>query len=123
MLFTTAEGLTQTVYNALPDGTVVQQVNRILRNNDLTILDEVGYLTLDATGSSHLFQVIAKACKTRFLIVTSNLDFQEWGALFDKPATAAAVLDRLLHHAQVATLEGESYRMRSQGAIPLAHSI
>jgi DNA replication protein DnaC len=117
VLFMTADSLTQTIYSALADGTLSQHMNRILRN-DLIILDEVGYLSLDATGSNHLFQVIAKAYETRSLIVTSNLEFQEWGELFDKPATAAAVLDRLLHHAHIITLKGESYRMRSRLRVP-----
>jgi DNA replication protein DnaC len=122
VLFTTAEDLTQTLYSALADGTLAQQIKRILRN-DVIILDEVGYLSLDSTGSNHLFQVVARAYETRSLIVTSNLEFQEWGELFDKPATAAAVLDRLLHHAHVITLRGESYRMRSRFLVPPSKAI
>ncbi|MEW6048898.1 MAG: ATP-binding protein [Bacillota bacterium] len=58
-------------------------------------------------------RLVGKAYERLSLIVTSILEFQEWGALFDSPASAAAVLDRLLHHAHVITLKGESYRMRS----------
>jgi len=86
-------------------------MNKLLRN-DLIILDELGYIQLDATGSDHLFQLVARAYERRSLIVTSNLDFQDWGQLFDKPATAAAFLDRLLHHAHVISLKGDSYRIR-----------
>lgn len=53
-------------------------MNKILRN-DLIILDELGYIQFDATGSDHLFQLVAKAYEHRSLIVTSNLDFQDWG--------------------------------------------
>jgi len=62
--------------------------------------------------SDHSFQLIAQAYEHRSLIVTSNLDFQDWGRLFDQPATAAAFLDRLLHHAHVITLKGDSCRIR-----------
>lgn len=111
VIFTTVHDLVDLLYKALADDTVTQTMNRILRH-DLIVLDEVGYLALDATGSDHLFQLVAKAYEKRSLIVTSNLDFSEWGDLFDKPATAAAVLDRLLHHAHVISLKGDSYRVR-----------
>ena len=45
---------------------------------------------------------------------TSNLDFSEWRALFASPGTAAALLDRLLHHDHVITLRGDSYRIRNR---------
>jgi len=72
----------------------------------------VGYLTLDKTASDHLFQLISRAYENISLIVTSNLDFSEWGTLFASPGTAAALLDRLLHHAHVINLRGDSYRIR-----------
>ena len=63
--------------------------------------------------------MIAKAYEHRSLIVTSNLDFQDWGRLFDQPATAAAFLDRLLHHAHVISLRGDSYRVRNRLTPPV----
>lgn len=98
-----------------------QVMNKLLRN-DLIILDELGYIHLDATGSDHLFQLVAKAYERRSLIVTSNLDFQDWGHLFDQPATAAAFLDRLLHHAHVISLKGDSYRIRHRLTPPAVPS-
>jgi DNA replication protein DnaC len=109
--FVTAQDLADQLYGALADGTVAQAMNKLLRN-DLVVLDELGYVQFDAAGSDHLFQLIAKAYEHRSLIVTSNLDFQDWGRLFNQPATAAAFLDRLLHHAHVITLRGDSYRIR-----------
>jgi DNA replication protein DnaC len=96
-------------------------MNKLLRN-DLIILDELGYIQLDATGSDHLFQLVARAYERRSLIVTSNLDFQDWAQLFDKPATAAAFLDRLLHHAHVISLKGDSYRIRHRLVPPVMAS-
>jgi DNA replication protein DnaC len=119
--FTTAHDLADHLYSALADGTVGQVMNKLLRN-DLIILDELGYIHLDATGSDHLFQLVAKAYERRSLIVTSNLDFQDWGHLFDQPATAAAFLDRLLHHAHVISLKGDSYRIRHRLTPPAVPS-
>lgn len=82
--------------------------------NDLIILDEVGYLTLDKTASYHLFQLISRGYENVALIITSNLEFGEWGTLFASAGTAAALLDRLLHHAHVITLRGDSYRVRNR---------
>uniref|UniRef100_UPI0038601D12 ATP-binding protein n=1 Tax=Geochorda subterranea TaxID=3109564 RepID=UPI0038601D12 len=120
VLFLTVQDLVQELYSTLADGSTAQKLKAIL-SHDLIILDELGYLKMDATASDYLFQLVAKAYERRSLIVTSNLEFQEWGSLFDSPATAAAVLDRLLHHAHVITLKGESYRMRSRLAPPKAN--
>src|SRR5690606_21482369 len=117
--FVTAQDLADQLYGALADGTVAQAMNKLLRN-DLVVLDELGYVQFDAAGSDHLFQLIAKAYEHRSLIVTSNLDFQDWGRLFNQPATAAAFLDRLLHHAHVIALRGESYRIRHRLTPPAA---
>lgn len=119
VIFNTVHDLVDRLYKALADDTVTAAMNRILRH-DLIILDELGYLELDTTGSDLLYQLVAKAYEKRSLIVTSNLDFGEWGELFDKPSTAAAVLDRLLHYAHVISLRGDSYRVRHRLAPPHA---
>ncbi len=113
VLFTTMDDLAAKMYASLADGSLAQYMRSLLRN-DLIILDEVGYLTLDKTASDHLFQLISRAYENVSLIVTSNLDFSEWGTLFASPGTAAALLDRLLHHAHVITLRGDSYRIRNR---------
>jgi DNA replication protein DnaC len=69
---------------------------------------------LDKTASDHLFQLVSKTYENVSMIITSNLDFSDWGTLFASPSTAAAVLDRLLHHAHVIALRGESYRIRNR---------
>ena len=102
VLFITMDELANKLYSSLADGSLPQYIRSLLRN-DLIILDEVGYLTLGKTASDHLFQLISRAYENVALIVTSNLDFSEWGTLFASPSTAAAVLDRLLHHAHYPT--------------------
>ncbi|MDA8096352.1 MAG: IS21-like element helper ATPase IstB [Clostridia bacterium] len=112
-LFTTMDDLANRMYACLADGSLPQYMRSLLRN-DLIILDEVGYLTLGKAASDHLFQLVSKAYENVALVVTSNLDFSEWGTLFASPSTAAAVLDRLLHHAHVISLRGDSYRVRNR---------
>ncbi len=92
--------------------------NRRFSRYDLLVVDELGYLKLDQTASDHLFQLVADAYERASLIITSNLDFREWAEMFANPSTAAAVLDRLLHHAHVISLKGDSYRLRSRLAPP-----
>lgn len=112
-LFITMDELANKMYSRLADGSLPQYIRSLL-HNDLIILDEVGYLTLGKAASDHLFQLISRAYENVSLIVTSNLDFSEWGTLFASPGTAAAVLDRLLHHAHVIVLRGDSYRVRNR---------
>jgi len=111
--FTTMDDLANKMYACLADGSLPRYIRSLLRN-DLIILDEVGYLTLDKIASDHLFQLISKTYENVSMIITSNLDFSDWGTLFASPSTAAAVLDRLLHHAHVIVLRGESYRIRNR---------
>ncbi|HIE12770.1 MAG TPA: AAA family ATPase [Desulfotomaculum sp.] len=116
-LFITMDELAAKMYASLADDSLPQYMRSLLRN-DLIILDEVGYLTLDKTASDHLFQLVSKAYENVALIVTSNLDFSDWGTLFASPGTAVALLDRLLHHAHVITLRGDSYRVRNRLVSP-----
>lgn len=117
-LFITMDDLANRMYASLADGSLPQYMRSLLRNN-LIVLDEVGYLTLGKAASDHLFQLVSKAYENVSLVVTSNLDFSEWGTLFAGPGTAAAMLDRLLHHAHVITLRGDSYRVRNRLVPPV----
>lgn len=109
--FTTVQDLVDDLYATLADGSFRSHMRSLLAN-DLVILDELGYLAMDATASNHLFQVVAQAYERRSLIVTSNRPFQEWGSVFATATIATATLDRLLHHAHILNLQGDSYRMK-----------
>ena len=115
--FWTAADLVQDLYSHLADGSLRRYIQSLTRY-DLLVVDELGYLKLDQTASDHLFQLVADAYERASLIITSNLDFREWAEMFANPSTAAAVLDRLLHHAHVLSLKGDSYRLRSRLAPP-----
>ena len=78
----------------------------------LLIIDEVGYLPIDKTGANLLFQLIAKRYETKSTIVTTNQSFSKWPELFGDTLVANAMLDRLVHHAQIINIKGDSYRMK-----------
>jgi DNA replication protein DnaC len=78
----------------------------------LLAIDEIGYLSYDARAADLLFQVVSRRYERRSLILTTNLPFSEWPTIFPNAATATALIDRLVHHAEIITIEGESYRRR-----------
>jgi len=78
------------------------------------VLDEMGYLTLTADPERHLFALITGRYERGSLILTSNLTFGQWGALLGDEVLATALLDRLLHHAEVIAINGPSYRMKER---------
>ena len=80
---------------------------------DLLIIDEIGYSQLNADHANSLFELITARYERGSIILTSNLSFNDWGHLLGDDVLASAVLDRLLHHAEVITINGRSYRMRN----------
>lgn len=83
-----------------------------LAKNRLLVIDEFGYLPIDTEGARLLFQVIADAYEKRSLILTTNLAFSKWGAVFGDDHMAAAVIDRIVHHGRLLHFTGESYRVK-----------
>lgn len=81
-----------------------------IRRYRLIIIDELGYLPFDADAANLFFQLVASRYETGSIILTSNLPFTRWGDTFSDPVIAAAMIDRLVHHCQVITLDGDSYR-------------
>lgn len=82
----------------------------------LVVIDELGYLTYDNRAADLLFQVISRRYERGSLLVTTNLAFKDWGAVFPNAACVTALIDRLTHHAEILTLTGESYRRREAEA-------
>jgi DNA replication protein DnaC len=80
------------------------------------IVDELGYLPMVGEAGSHLFQVISRRYLHGTVILTINRGIAEWGHIFEDTTVAVAILDRLLHHATVLQIDGESYRMRGHRA-------
>ena len=93
-------------------GQLERELRRLNRYR-LLVIDEVGYLPFDPAAASLFFQLIASRYETGSLIVTSNLPFSRWGETLGDDVVAAATIDRLVHHAHVIALDGDSYRTRA----------
>lgn len=78
----------------------------------LLVVDEVGYLSFDARNADLLFQVVSRRYERKSLVLTTNLAFQDWPSVFPNATCATALIDRVIHHADVIAIEGESYRLR-----------
>lgn len=76
------------------------------------VVDEVGYLSYDARNADLLFQVVSRRYEEKSLVLTTNLHFGEWATVFPNAACATALIDRVVHHADVIAIEGKSFRRR-----------
>ena len=76
------------------------------------VVDEIGYLSYDSRNADLLFQVVSRRHEKRSLVLTTNLAFRDWQSIFPTAGSAVALIDRLIHHADVIAIEGDSYRLR-----------
>lgn len=84
---------------------------------DLLILDEMDLYETSSNAATFLFKLLHQRYETGSVIFTSNRSFEEWGRLFGSQQRAAAILDRLHHHASIIKIDGESYRLKDKTAI------
>jgi DNA replication protein DnaC len=113
--FMTAADLLLLLATAVRQGTLAEVLRRAVLAYRLLIIDEIGYLPMSREQANLFFQVIAKRYEKGALIVTSNLGFGQWDSAFAGDATlTAALLDRLLHHAHIVPIQGESYRLKNK---------
>lgn len=82
-----------------------------LRKVELIVLDEIGYVPLHHDAAELLFQIVADSYEYRSMIVTSNLEFANWNAVFGDECLTAALVDRLVHHSRILVFSGESFRL------------
>ncbi len=84
------------------------------------VIDEVGYIPFEAEAANLFFQLVSARYERAALIVTSNKPFGRWGEVFGDEVVAAAMIDRLVHHAEVISLKGDSYRLKDRdlGRVP-----
>ena len=81
---------------------------------DLLIIDDMGMKQLPKRSGEYLFEIIMRRYETRSTVMTSNRPLQDWGKLIGDVPSATAILDRFLHHAEIITITGKSYRLRNQ---------
>lgn len=84
----------------------------------LLVIDEVGYIPFDPEAANLMFSLVSARYEKASLIVTSNKPFSAWGEIFGDDVVAAAMIDRLVHHAEILALKGDSYRLQGKDLGP-----
>ena len=84
--------------------------------NDLLIIDDMGIKQLPKRSGEYLFEIIMRRYETRSTIMTSNRPLEDWGKLLGDVPSATAILDRFLHHAEIITITGRSYRLKDRAS-------
>jgi DNA replication protein DnaC len=111
--FATAAEWVSRLGEAHQQGRLHQELTRLGRI-PLLIIDEVGYIPFDGEAANLFFQLVSARYERASVIVTSNKPFGRWGEVFGDPVVAAAMIDRLVHHAEVVNLKGDSYRLKDR---------
>lgn len=111
--FTTLDDLVRRLRDAEATGRFSRQLNAYLRPSVL-LVDEVGYLPLDRAEANMVFQLVSRRYERGSIILTSNKSFPEWGSVLGDDVLATAILDRLLHHCDVLSIDGPSYRLKDR---------
>jgi DNA replication protein DnaC len=78
----------------------------------LLVVDEIGYLSYDNRNADLFFQVVSRRYEQKSMVLTTNLAFSDWPTVFPNATCATALIDRLVHHAEIIAVEGDSYRRR-----------
>ena len=113
VLFTTAAAMIATLTRALAEGRLEDKL-KVYTVPRLLIIDEIGYLPIERAGANLFFQLISRRYERGPMILTSNQSFGSWGEVFGDRVIAAAILDRLLHHAITVNIRGNSYRLKEK---------
>jgi DNA replication protein DnaC len=121
VLFATAAGWVARLADAHAAGRLQGELTRLGRY-PLLVVDEVGYIPFEPEAANLFFQLVSARYERASLIVTSNKPFGRWGEVFGDDVVAAAMIDRLFHHAEVVALKGDSYRLKDRdlGRVPAA---
>jgi DNA replication protein DnaC len=117
--FATAAGWVARLAEAHHAGRLQAELTRLGRY-PVVVVDEVGYIPFEAEAANLFFQLVSARYERASLIVTSNKPFGRWGEVFGDEVVAAAMIDRLVHHAEVISLKGDSYRLKDRdlGHVP-----
>lgn len=123
VLFATAAEWVTRLAEAHHGGGLQQELRRLARY-PLLVVDEVGYIPFESEAANLFFQLVSNRYERASLIVTSNKQFGRWGEVFGDEVVAAAMIDRLVHHAEIIALKGDSYRLKDRdlGRVPAAQN-
>jgi DNA replication protein DnaC len=119
VLFATAAEWVDRLALAHTAGKLHDELRRLGRY-PLLVVDEVGYIPFEAEAANLFFQLVSARYERASVIVTSNKPFGRWGETFGDATVAAAMIDRLVHHAEVVSMKGDSYRLKDRdlGRVP-----
>jgi DNA replication protein DnaC len=117
VLFKTATEWVAILADAQRQGKLDDELARLERI-PLLVCDEVGYIPFDPQAASLMFMLVSRRYERASMIVTSNKPFSAWGEIFGDDMAATAMVDRLIHHAEILSLKGDSYRLKDRDLGP-----
>jgi DNA replication protein DnaC len=109
--FTTLDDMVRNLREAEAGGRFAKKLQTYLKPSVL-LVDEIGYLPLSRAEANMVFQLVSRRYERGSIVVTSNKAFSEWGQVLGDDVLASAILDRLLHHCDVVSINGPSYRLK-----------
>jgi len=109
--FTTTSDMLFMLHSAKADNSYHKKL-KLLVNYDLLVIDELGFKQLPKYSTDDFFNVISKRYEQKSTIITTNKEIGDWDDIFDEPVLTRAIVDRLLHHAVIFNIKGNSYRMK-----------
>jgi DNA replication protein DnaC len=113
VFFSTLTELVEDLEQSSQQHTLKARLRRYIAPQVL-VIDEIGYTSLSSSQANQLFELVRERYERGSTILTSNTSFAQWGKLMNDEVLATALLDRLLHHAEVLTINGKSYRMKDR---------
>jgi DNA replication protein DnaC len=113
VVFTSTQRLIEDLVIAKKDGSLMGRLMAYSRLH-LLIIDELGYMPISREQANLLFQLVSIRYERGSIILTSNYAFDEWGKIFEDNVVAAAIIDRILHHASIFYINGSSYRVKDK---------
>lgn len=111
VLFTSASQMLNELAAQDGDSALKRRLAQYARPH-LLVIDEVGYLSYSNRHADLLFEIISRRYEERSTMITTNRPFQEWSEVFPNAACVVSLVDRLVHHSEIITIEGESYRLK-----------
>ena len=112
VICTHANSLIDQLHRSKADGKYQNVLSRITRI-DLLIIDELGFRKIPQNGMDDFFEIIRSRYETGSIIITTNRNFEDWGSLLGDKVMASAIIDRIVHHAEIIKITGNSYRIRN----------
>jgi len=112
VLFAHANDMVSKLSSSKGDGSYFSVLKDYL-NVDLLIIDEVGFKKIALNHVDEFFEIIRQRYENKSIIITTNRPFEEWGNIFGDVVLASAIIDRLVHHAYIFKITGESYRIKN----------